>query len=135
MPEPIKIDSHVHIYRDLPEAVREKTGYEVWEYGDLPGVHASGAVGLIDDFIDAMKKADIAKAVTVNLFSAEASRERAIDQLPEKLTESARLKELAAIDDSIRQDLAAFNRWACDIARSYLETCGRYLARSRQRHR
>lgn len=121
MSEPIKIDSHVHIYRDLPEAVREKTGYEVWEYGDLPGVHASRAVGLIDEFIDAMNKADIAKAVTVNLFSAEGARERAMAQLPEKLTEAERTKSLAAVDDSIREDLKAFNRWACEMARSYAQ--------------
>lgn len=119
MPEPIKVDSHVHIYRDLPEAVLEKTGYEVWEYGNLLEVHASSAIGLIDDFIDAMQKADIAKAVTVNLFSAEASRERAISLLPERLTEAERTKRFASIDASIREDLKAFNRWACDIARSH----------------
>ena len=74
MSDPVKVDSHVHLYRNRPEAIREKTGYEVWEYGPLPGVHESDAIGLIDDFVEAMEEAGIEKAVTVNLFSAEVAR-------------------------------------------------------------
>lgn len=119
MPDPLKVDSHVHIYRNQPEAVREKTGYEVWEYGSLPGVHVSDAVGLIDDFVEAMEKAGVAKAVTVNLFSAEAAREIAIAGFPEGLTEDERARRLAEVDADIREDLKAFNLWACETARSH----------------
>ena len=62
MSDPVKVDSHVHVYRDRPEAIREKTGYEIWEYGALEGVHASDAIGLIDDFLTNMRAADIANA-------------------------------------------------------------------------
>lgn len=121
MATPLKIDSHVHIYRDRPEAVREKSGYEVWEYGELSGVHASEAIGLIDDFIDSMRRADIAKAVTVNLFSAQVARENAIATIGDEIPGSQRDRRLAEIDAHIGEDLKAFNRWACDTARRHPE--------------
>ena len=42
MPEPVRIDSHMHIYRGADEGIAEKEGYQIWEYGDKPGVKRPG---------------------------------------------------------------------------------------------
>ena len=30
----IRVDAHAHLYRTPEEGYAEKTGYEVWEYGE-----------------------------------------------------------------------------------------------------
>ena len=41
----LKIDSHAHVYETREIGLSEKTGYEVWEYGELPGVRVSALNG------------------------------------------------------------------------------------------
>ena len=35
----IRVDAHAHLYRTPEEGYTEKTGYEVWEYGEQADVH------------------------------------------------------------------------------------------------
>ena len=39
MTDLIRVDAHVHLYRSIEEGYAEKTGYEVWEYGEQAEVH------------------------------------------------------------------------------------------------
>ena len=112
----ILVDAHVHLYRTQEEGHREKTGYQVWEYGDQADVHETDCVGTVGELLDQMTTTGISKAVVVNLFSAQVNRQIAIEALPDKLTESERDRRLADIDAGIREDIISFNRWNCDIA-------------------
>ena len=78
MTEPIKVDSHVHLYRTEEEGRTEKDGYQVWEYGEKTDVHVTECVGTTDELVAQMRSTGISKAVVVNLFSAIAARESAL---------------------------------------------------------
>ena len=110
MTEPIKVDSHVHLYRTAEEGRAEKEGYEVWEYGEKTDVHISECVGTIDELVPQMRSTGIAKAVVVNLFSALAARESA---------QAAGEKNPADIDAWVISEMLGFNRWSCELARQY----------------
>ena len=112
----ILIDAHVHLYRTQEEGHREKTGYQVWEYGDQTDVHETDCVGTVDELLVQMEATGISKAVVVNLFSAQVNRQIAVEALPDKLTESERDRHLADIDAGIREEIISFNRWNCDTA-------------------
>ena len=45
----ILVDAHVHLYRTQEEGHREKTGYQVWEYGDQADVHETDCVGTVGE--------------------------------------------------------------------------------------
>jgi len=119
MSDIIKVDSHVHIYRNEEEGIREKSGYEVWEYGKKPVVHASDCVGTAQEVVEAMQATGISKAVAVNLFSANVTRDTAIADLPDNLSEKDKSKAIQDIDANIVDQLKEFNRWGCDIAHEY----------------
>ena len=118
MTDIIRVDAHVHLYRSTEEGYAEKTGYEVWEYGEQAEVHQTDSVGTLDELLVQMEATGISKAVIVNLFSAKVSRQLAIDAIPSGLTETQMLQRLGDIDARIIDDLIAFNRWNCEIART-----------------
>ena len=115
----IRVDAHVHLYRSIEEGYAEKTGYEVWEYGEQAEVHQTDCVGTLDELLVQMEATGISKAVIVNLFSAKVNRQLAIDALPSGLTETQKRQKLGDIDARIIDELIAFNRWNCDIARKH----------------
>ena len=116
----IRVDAHVHLYRSIEEGYAEKTGYEVWEYGEQTEVHQTDCVGTLDELLVQMEATGISKAVIVNLFSAKVNRQLAIDALPSGLTETQKRQRLGDIDARIIDELIAFNRWNCDIALSLI---------------
>ena len=87
MADLIRVDAHAHLYRTPEEGYAEKTGYEVWEYGDQADVHQTECVGTVDELLLQMRSAGVSKAIIVNLFSAAVSRKVAVKALPEGLTE------------------------------------------------
>ncbi|MGI9304870.1 MAG: amidohydrolase family protein [Gammaproteobacteria bacterium] len=119
MAEPVRVDSHVHLYRTAEEGAAEKDGYEIWEYGEKPGVELSKDTGTVDEVVAAMGKADIAKAIVVNLFSANASREAETAKLPPDLSESKRRVAMSGVDAEIVGQLVEFNLWACKLAQRH----------------
>ena len=119
MAELIRVDSHAHLYRTREEGKAEKDGYQVWEYGDMAGVHASDCVGTVDELAKQMEQTGISRAVVVNLFSANVTREAALADLPAGLSSTEREKKCADVDAWVLQQMVDFNRWACDLARSH----------------
>ena len=121
MAEPIKIDSHVHLYRTRSEGDAEKQGYEVWEYGQKAGVRGSTCSGTVDEVLAAMKGAGVAKAVVVNLFITREHRNAELARLPKGLTAIAAAKAAGEIDAMLVESQAIFNRWICEVARQHPE--------------
>ena len=110
MTNPIKVDAHVHLYRNEEEGRTEKEGYQVWEYGEKTDVHTTECVGTIDELVIQMDVTGISKAVVVNLFSAIATRESAL---------AAGEKNPADVDAWVIEEMMGFNRWSCELARQY----------------
>ena len=87
MADLIRVDAHAHLYRTPEEGYAEKTGYEVWEYGEQTDIHQTNCVGTVDELLLQMQSAGVNKAIIVNLFSAVISRKVAVNALPEGLSE------------------------------------------------
>jgi len=121
MADLIRVDAHAHLYRTPEEGYAEKTGYEVWEYGDQADVHQTECVGTVDELLLQMRSAGVSKAIIVNLFSAAVSRKIAVEALPEGLTEYEKEKRTADIDAWIRSEIVSFNKWNCDLSQQHRE--------------
>ena len=117
MSEPIRIDSHVHIYQSTDDGIAAKEGYEIWEYGRQEEVAFCDVPGTVDDLLQSMDKAAMDKVVIVNLFVAAERRAFLRKDLPPDLGSSERERAERGIESRLRQELMAFNRWACDVAR------------------
>jgi len=117
----IRVDAHAHLYRTPEEGYAEKTGYEVWEYGDQAVVHQTECVGTVDELLLQMRSAGVSKAIIVNLFSAAVSRKGAVELLPEGLTEHEKEKRTADIDAWVRSEIISFNKWNCDLSQQHPE--------------
>ena len=80
MTDLIRVDAHAHLYRTPEEGYAEKTGYEVWEYGEQTDVHQTECVGTVDELLLQMQSTGVNKAIIVNLIfccgQAEKSRWR-----------------------------------------------------------
>ena len=117
MSEPVRIDSHVHIYQSAEEGIAAKEGYEIWEYGPQDEVAISDVPGTVDDLLRSMAKAAMDKVVIVNLYVADERRPNLRKALPPNLGPSERERAEREIEARVREELMAFNRWACDVAR------------------
>jgi len=115
MSDMIRIDSHAHLYRTPEEGQIEKDGYQVWEYGEKDDVVVSDCIGTVDEIVSQMQTTGVSKAVVVNLFSANVTRQSAVDELPPDLKGEQLEKRLADIDAWVVDELKAFNRWCCDL--------------------
>ena len=121
MADLIRVDAHAHLYRTPEEGYTEKTGYEVWEYGDQADVHQTECVGTVDELLLQMRSVGVSKAIIVNLFSAAVSRKIAVKALPEGLTEFEKGKRTADIDAWVRREIISFNKWNCDLSQQHPE--------------
>ena len=119
MSDPIRIDSHVHIYQSAEEGVAAKEGYEIWEYGKQDEVAFSDVPGTVDDLLNSMEKSSMDKVVIVNLYVADEQRAIYRKALSSNLGQSEREKAEREIEARVREELFAFNRWACDVARDH----------------
>ena len=105
MPDPLRVDVHMHLYETKEAGEQEKATYEIWEYGRKPDVVFSRFGGDVDDALTAMGDAGYAHAVVVNLF--------AVDLLDDATR--------AAGPAAHTERLIALNRWACDTAAAHPE--------------
>lgn len=119
MSDPIRIDSHVHIYQSAEEGIAAKEGYEIWEYGKQDEVAFCDVPGTVDDLVESMKKSSMDKVVIVNLYVADEQRAIYRKALPPNLGQGEREKAEGDIEARVREELFAFNRWACDVARDH----------------
>ena len=117
----IRVDAHAHLYRTPEEGYAEKTGYEVWEYGEQADVHQTECVGTVDELLLQMQSTGVNKAIIVNLFSAAVRRKVAVEALPEGLTEYEKEKRTADIDAWVRSEIISFNKWNCDLSQQHPE--------------
>ena len=85
MAEPIKVDSHLHLYRSKEEGQADKDGYEIWEYGSKPRVSFSDRFGTVDEALAEMETAGISKAVVVNPSIGVLARARKRAAVPDML--------------------------------------------------
>lgn len=121
MADPIKVDSHIHVYRNVEEGEAEKDGYQVWEYGPQEDTHISALSGTLDELLAAMAAADIRRGIAVNLYIADEQRAKLRAALPPHLAGAALEKAEAEIEAKVLEDLKAFNRWGCRVARDHPE--------------
>ncbi len=121
MSDLLKIDSHAHIYETREIGLTEKTGYEVWEYGELDGVRASALNGTVDELLESMEVAGISRAVIVNLYTTASIRPGAIAALEPGLAGEPRRKAIAEIDARLGEEMRRFNLWACGVGRQHPE--------------
>ncbi len=117
MAEPIKIDSHVHLYRVAEQAREDKESYEIVEYGAKKDLHMSALTGTVEETVAAMAGAGIAKAIVLNLYIADWERQRYASRLPEAMSDGERRKLIAEFESRIPDELRDFNRWGCQVAR------------------
>jgi predicted TIM-barrel fold metal-dependent hydrolase len=105
VPDPLRVDVHMHLYETKEAGEREKDAYEIWEYGPKTDVEFSRFGGDVDDALTAMGDAGYVHAVVVNLFAVDL------------LDESTR----AAGPAAHTQRLIRLNRWACDVGAAHPE--------------
>ena len=117
MPDPVLIDSHMHIFETKEEGRKSKEGYQLWEYGERNGVHSGRYAGTIDDAITALKTAGFAKAVVVNIFATVQARREPIAKLSRNMKSDDRKHAIAKVDALMIDKLKNFNKWGCDLAR------------------
>ena len=117
----IRVDAHAHLYRTPEEGYAEKTGYEVWEYGEQADVHQTECVGTVDELLLQMQSTGVNKAIIVNLFSAAVRRKVAVEALPEGLAEYEKEKRTGDIDAWVRSEIISFNKWNCDLSQQHPE--------------
>ncbi len=121
MPDPIKVDSHVHLFRSKEEGQADKDGYEIWEYGEKPHVCFSEAFGTVDEVMADLAATGISKAVVVNLFVGAAARDAKRAALPDSLSGRERDQAYDRIEAELVGELTAFNQWICDVSRAHGE--------------
>jgi predicted TIM-barrel fold metal-dependent hydrolase len=107
--DPTVVDVHVHVFADADDPMRD--GYDIWEYGELPGVEAGEQRGTVDDLLAALVDEPCAHCVVLGMFVPEA--ELAAEQTPDG-TGAGEMELRRSLPDRLR----AYNEWI-------LETAGR----------
>src|SRR5437762_13972756 len=93
---------------------KQKTAYEIFEYGEKDGVTFSNYSGTVDDAVAAMREAGFAHGVAVNLLSVDLFRLEAIAMLPDEVQGDAREKAISEIDATMADRFRDFNRGLVD---------------------
>jgi predicted TIM-barrel fold metal-dependent hydrolase len=117
MSDPVKVDVHMHLYQTPEAGEWWKAGYEIFEYGEKPGVEFSRYSGTVDDAVQAMKEAGFAHGVAVNLLSVDLFRAEAVAMLPPEVEGEDRHRAVAEIDRTMADRFRHFNRWLVDALR------------------
>ena len=104
MTEYLIIDAHVHTYQTRETGLQAKQGSNTTDYAGTP-----------DELLPIMERADISKAVMVNMLPLAEMRNAALAKLPEAEREEA-LKE---IDARMLGRLERRNSWTCGLSREH----------------
>jgi len=114
MSEPLKIDTHIHLYSSREEGAWWKAGYEIWEYGERDGVCFSDDTGTLEETVAALGRGGFGHGVVLNLFSAGLFRQYYESTLPPDVSAAERERALAEFHATISDRYLAFNRWLMD---------------------
>jgi predicted TIM-barrel fold metal-dependent hydrolase len=105
------VDVHVHLYPDPAAGQQAKDRYDIWEYGDDPGVVFSPASGDLAELRATYAGWD--RVVVVHIFDADLAREEARARLaPGPPVDDAGVT--AAIDGAVGAAMRESNRWVVD---------------------
>ena len=106
MSEYLIIDAHVHTYQTREIGLQAKQGSTTTDYA-----------GTIDELLPIMEKAEISRAVMVNMLPLAEMKKAAVDRLPENLSQLQRDDALREIDTRMLGRLERRNTWTCNLAR------------------
>jgi uncharacterized protein len=111
------IDAHVHLYPDPETGARSKDSYQIWEYGDNPGVRFDTAAGVIEEVGDRYVDTGFDHAIVLQLFDVAAERSAIV---AESSDESGTLTlPVPEIDALLIERLLTANRWAVGAASAH----------------
>ena len=110
--DPTVVDVHVHVFADANDPMRD--GYDIWEYGELPGVEAGEQRGTVDDLLAALDEEPCAHCVVLGMFVPEAELAAARGLPASGDDPDARERELRR---SLPDRLRAYNQWILQTAR------------------
>ena len=99
------IDAHVHTYQTREIGLQAKQGSNITDYAGTP-----------DELLTILTKANISKAVMVNLLPLAEMREAAITKLPGDISAAERDIALKEIDARMMGRLERRNTWTCELA-------------------
>ena len=100
------IDAHVHTYQTREVGLQAKQGSTVTDHA-----------GLLEELLPIMEKANISKAVMVNMLPLAEMRKAAVDQMPSQLSEADRDRTLRDIDERMLGRLERRNAWTCSVGK------------------
>jgi predicted TIM-barrel fold metal-dependent hydrolase len=101
--DPTVVDVHVHVFAEPDDPMRD--GYDIWEYGELPGVAVGERRGTVDDLLDALDAEPCAHCVVLGMFVPEAALAAGVDH--------GQSEDAAVLwPDQLR----AYNQWILETA-------------------
>lgn len=118
MPGSLIIDAHMHLYQTREQGEYNKSGYEVWEYGEHSGVTFSDESGVPAQALEAMRRSGVSYAIVVNLFATIETGGRLVELLP-GAPSGPRDGSSGDIPPGLR--LKSFNRWLVELGRAHEE--------------
>ena len=113
------IDVHVHLYSDQRTGLAAKNSYEVWEYGDDPGVDFDTSAGVIGDLGARYEDAGFDHAVVLQLFDVPTARASAMAHLQEGLTREQRIDSESLLEEALAVALMEANHWVVKTAATH----------------
>ncbi len=108
------VDAHMHIYESKEQGLRNKTNYQIWEYGRKDSQRYSNFGGDLEDALSAMRDAGYDHGVVVNLFAVGRERDAAVNKLAAELLGEDRKRAIAEIDATMGDRLKKSNLGICD---------------------
>lgn len=115
------IDAHMHLYETADQGSLNKSRYQIWEYGEKPGVPFGEDSGTPDEGLASMRRAGVSYSIVVNLFATSEVN----GHLTELLPGPAHRKHSDAIETSMAEPvgkrLMSYNRWLVTLARAHSE--------------
>ena len=113
MSEPLRIDTHIHLYSSRPQGEWWKAGYEIWEYGQRDGVDFSQDTGTLGETVAALGRRIRPRRGDEPLLGRSVPAAVRVGAAPGGST-AERARALAQFDATIGERYVAFNRWLMD---------------------
>ncbi len=113
------VDVHVHLYPDAGTGRSAKENYQIWEYGEGPGVVFDTADGLIGDVADRYEKAGFDHAVVLQLFDVPAERAQARARRQEGLSPAQVAASEAELDEALALAVMDANHWVVSVCAAH----------------
>lgn len=106
------VDVHIHLYPTSKSARYSLDSYDIWEYGNKPGVRFARRSGLVEDVISGAAGRKCDHGIVVNLVARDVLRGEAIAELDEALEADDREAAIGDIGANIPSLLKRSNEWA-----------------------